>query len=262
MRLITYNPMRLKHSTIVGNKEFGWSETKETTLKVQIQNGETYFVDQLSYAKDLGFKDTNDIWYSYDPDSHNFHIVPDPSKDKNNHYFDLCTVAFSMIEVAMPERKLLGRSQSKPWLKLHRYKYVNVDPYQYLISFNRLWCDNGKHIHNTLGMMQVMRYRVKCDCGKDLAAKYQINWDKGTNFKMMYPSSGEHGAGRYDPESGSLVYNMPFSILESKNENVVIEKWANNVSGLFSEIINNEDLGGWAKANSEGYFNLPVPCFQ
>lgn len=79
-----------------------------------------------------------------------------------------------------------------------------MPPYQYLISFNRLWYDADNHINNNFGQVQFMLYPYQKGNG-------QINRVNG-DFKMMYPNSGEDGAFQFDRDSWHLTYNAPFTI--------------------------------------------------
>lgn len=185
------------------------------------------------------------IWYSFDDTSKNFHIVPaDPQ------LFDfLGTILGKVLEEHKKTAKEKGLRVSfgKGCAKNHRWVATSRENYGYLFSFNRLWCDTDKHIHNNFGQVQFMRYRIKCDSGKELADRYQnINWDVGPKFKMMYPISGEDGEGQFDRDSGHLSYNAPFELSQIVSDGKIdwnsehIKEWISGVAKAFAEFI---DLG-------------------
>ena len=185
------------------------------------------------------------IWYSYDDDSKNFHIVPDPNfnKKEGDEYFSRCQECFSEINKKLPKECQLKlqrgiKIDARPWIKLHQFKSEDVGNYQYLLSFNRLWCDNEKHIHNNFGQVQFMRYRIKCDSGKELAGRYQnINWAQGPEFQMMYPDSAEDANWTYDKESGHVVYNYQYKD-KQKNLKDLNDEEIGNIAEAFKAFIN------------------------
>lgn len=196
---------------------------------------ETYYVDGFHNCSECQLDEAN-IWYSFDAESGNFHIVPDISVGKE--FADNADLLFSNINAEMKDLSNSALSlnirsginhnhvSGSPYVKCHKYKTAKTndnDKYGYLISFNRLWCkktgDKEYHIHNNFGQVQFMRYRIKCDSGKEFANRYQnINWDVGPEFKMMYPTSDESAEGgsnymyNLDGGSGHLSYNVPFTI--------------------------------------------------
>lgn len=154
---------------------------------------------------------TEGIWYSFDDSSNNFHIVPDVTVVHG--YIEACKRSFDeikkTIKLLLKDRNLnyavWRNCRVSPACESHKYRIVNScteKPYQYLISFNRLWCDACSCIHNNFGQVQFMRYP------KDK----QINFFKDERFVLMYPASGKNGEGCFDADSGRLSYNAPFTI--------------------------------------------------
>lgn len=212
-----------------------YKNIKRDALNDELKKGgisHGYYVGEFHNKTDYPINKASDIWYSYDDESGNFHIVPDIKVGKD--FADNADVLFRKID---DEMKNLTNSEfhlnmysgishnakgRNPCVKCHKYKTAiadNSDNYGYLISFNRLWCDADNHIHNNFGQVQFMRYRIKCDNGKELADRYQnINWDVDPKFKMMYPTSDEtaEGGANYtfnlNDASGHLSYNAPFDI--------------------------------------------------
>lgn len=234
MAMFCYNPKKLEKNI---GKEGIWEakidENKLVVCRYEDQKHEkcveTYYVEGFHNCSGFELKDEkgeddhNNIWYSFDPDRSNFHIVPDKSlKVDGTTVFCALKTKLKQIGSFLPYKEYLKEiDQSNDNFKWHWFKgnasksyyctnnhqlvWINADNYQYLVSFNRLWCDDKNHIHNNFGQAQFMRF------------KSQIN-KAGSKFKMMYPSSGDDGEGRCDLDSGHLSYNAPFNIKSNASD--------------------------------------------
>lgn len=108
---------------------------------------------------------------------------------------------------------LKGKSMgSKEWTKCHRFKYLDKDEYEYLISFDTMTCEK-RTIKNYFGKVQFYRYLSKIN---------QINWtveeDGSKHFKMMYPKTNHAGEYSLDKETGHCVYNTALTVKDSGEE--------------------------------------------
>lgn len=117
----------------------------------------------------------------------------------------------------------------------HFYNYYDEDLYGYIISLNRLWCDEKNHIHNNFGQIQFMRYSREFE---------QINFDKDGKFKMMYPHSGDDFDYNVDSDTGHIVCNPPLSIMDpdifNKESEKYDEKKIKKIADCFKDFINVE----------------------
>ncbi len=208
-----------------GNKNFvGKVENDKMIISVKQQVNvkdidEEYILGKMMYKGELGIKD-EDIRYSFDYDTHNFHIVP------SKKGFELGVKikdVYKDIQKKLPkEIRLLGNGQgNKEFTSNHFFKYCRPDneEYEYLIMFSRLWVQDNK-INNNFLQTQFVRYRWK-EGGKELSKKgrQNINW-QDDKFDMMYPLSGEDGSFCYNTKSGHCVYNPYDLTIESDSEKI------------------------------------------
>lgn len=169
-------------------------------------------------GKIISIEKEKDIWYSFDPDSGNFHIVPDESieikiecadGEEISLYKKLDCIRKRVKETVKTKRTGIGPGEQKTineCVRNHKYISVKTEKNEYLMSFNRLWCDvktDGNHICNNFGQAQFMCYPID---------DKQINCFS-RKFKLMYPRSDEDG--KYNSEATHLVYNPPYDINDS-----------------------------------------------
>lgn len=252
MAMFCYNPQKPEEKNVGGNK--GWMAKVENEKLIVWENDwpdKRYYVDDVDGFEDFsGFvkKGEKNIWCSFNPDMNDFHIVPDKDAvggDDESGYIKTCNKLFDEIKKSGKNITFMGRGGGNQQQTVcHRFNYGNIGNYQYLISFNRLWCDANRHIHNNFGQMQFMRYRIKCDNGKEFADRYQnINWGVGPEFRMMYPSFDEDRDGQFDPDSGHLSYNAPFELKQIVSDGKIdwdsecTKKWISEVAKAFDEFI-------------------------
>lgn len=145
---------------------------------------------------------SGDYWRSFDPKTNNFHVVPE-YKGKTSNDPDLD----HYVEIAQQKvaSKPLGPSHTK--MHVAGYRSARFGEYEYLCSLNRLVVDEKtKTVSNHIGRLQFSRYKIT---GSDKST--QINYS-ANEFKMMYPTTAEDEAGRFDNQSGHCVYNAPLTI--------------------------------------------------
>lgn len=168
------------------------------------------------------------LWYSFDPDHGNFHIVPDGSviiNEKAKPFRELLREKLDCILKKVLEKETIkeenkrnrvqpGECKDRPHTHNHKYFCVNIGDNQYLMSFNRLWCyvkDDVNHICNNFGQAQFMCYPIKrekkANGKEDIVG--EINLFDG-KFELMYPNSAEDGIhyGKFT----HLAYNAPYNI--------------------------------------------------
>ena len=167
------------------------------------------------------------IWYSYDTDCRNFHIVPDISvaETYKKNCADLLKNVGNALEGIAQKHPESDFSDIKCWnrrgnpkeecTKTHLYKYITVGEMQYLISFNRLWISvngNTKTIHNDIGMCQSMAY-----------PKSAGNINKGVDDAdfPFYPAS--NGDGDRISIDGRSVFNAPFRLRSAPDAERIAE---------------------------------------
>ena len=145
--------------------------------------------------------EADDYWRSYDPNNHNFHIVPNVDSSE----------AFREIAGALGCNNGHDQRKRLPHTYAHRYSATEtIEGYDYFYSFNRLVVNEEKKtVSNHLGKMQI--YRV-------MAGLKGPNFSEDRSFKMMYPTTAEDEAGRFDNQSGHFVYNAPLTIADSKDD--------------------------------------------
>lgn len=229
LKMFYYNPKLDKENTGDAN---GWhAEIEEDLLTVtNTTTGEKYVVDGFEDKVGCEFdeKAKKDVWYSFDTESGNFHIVPGmlvktevgcrggEGKLISAYLGDKLRIICAEVEEIIKGSKKLkvagvSISVSRPnkareWVYNHRYismetgEQIYLEKIQYLIAFNRLWCDDKNHVHNSFGQAQFMCYP---------AANEHINL-LSDGFKMMYPRSDRDG--KYSSEARHLVYSAPYDI--------------------------------------------------
>lgn len=187
----------------------------------------TYIVGELVDACNLLDGKDGKIWYSFDYNTYNFHIVPD--EEWAGNYIVACKNMMDAIAKALNSKYgivLSGRGGGcKKYTKCHRYKYVSncEDGYEYVISFNTLTCEpktddgntseqndsdrnasnNNYVIKNYLGKIQFYRYKKNIN---------QKAGNRKIEFQMMYPESPNCGCSKYDKETGHFVYNTEWTV--------------------------------------------------
>lgn len=256
MAIICYNPTQREIANLISDG--GWEADEKDTQKrrmlvVRNKNSNVYYVD--GFHNCLGFElknekgesDEENIWYSLNPDYHDFHCVPNENiiTAEGEKLYNVVKKTLTQIKNSIDIPGIIvcyssGKASAKyhctynhQWIVASTCKEkCNICPsskkdctiYEYLLSFNRLTCEGEKspyHIHNYFGQVQFMRYLKKA-----WTVNHVITGEKTTicqgrgkgnekdvyDFKMMYPLSGKDGEGRFDPDSGHLSYNAPFTI--------------------------------------------------
>ena len=231
--MFRYNVTGMREDNNLGSSNRWTAKIECGKLVVEHTEHGKYYVDSFQGDSGLVAEDETNIWYSFDPDRGNFHIVPDITvkvdvKDSNKTINEFLRETFKcfageiqnlclgncMVVSWTGNRGSKGSKYSegeKPHVCNHIWKAGQIGKYEYLLSFNRLWCETldadkdadkkEYRIHNNFGQMQFMRYMIKNE---------HINFPNGKGmFKMMYPSSDENGEGRFDCTSGHLVFNAP-----------------------------------------------------
>ena len=219
-----YNPKQKKV-----NVDSGTHMSVEMKLFVTTK-GKTkkkYIVDEFENKTGRTF-DKEDLWYSFDPDSYNFHIVPqkeakfdDEGKERISDWLKgkLECIKAAAESKTPPEITIGGVSEGtakEGCTYNHKWICAKSEKNEYLMSFNRLWCDakdDGTHIHNNFGQAQFMCFPREINRrGKDVGNINRFSDGSSVIFKLMYPRSGDDGEGRFDCESGHLVYNASYDI--------------------------------------------------
>lgn len=189
------------------------STNEEINKKFMVTNNDTeekYIVDGFKKKTKCEVDETN-IWYSFDTNSGNFHIVPGGAIEIKIGCVDGKEKKITLIDkLDYIKKKLKAKeihaSVPKPKAKTtavdnHRYVLAKREKNEYLMSFNRLWRnvkDDGTHICNNFGQAQFMCFQ----------ANKQINLPNG--FKLMYPNSGKDGIS--EGKGRHLVFNAPYDI--------------------------------------------------
>ena len=210
MAMFYYNPNQGKRN--LDSKDSNWTaEIGEGSLKgrlVVIEKETKYVVDGFENKTGYEFE-KEDIWYSLDYENGNFHIVPGTLEGEIPLGTKLGCIRRNAANEEIPgitvEEKVKHGSGKDGCTTNHKWICAKTEKHEYLMSFNRLWCDvkdDGTHICNNFGQAQFMCY-PKTDG--------QINLFPN-GFKMMYPRSGDDGEGRFDCKSGHLAYNPPYDI--------------------------------------------------
>lgn len=205
---------------------------------------EKYIVDGFKNRTRRIFDET-DLWCSFDTVSGNFHIIPDKEtkfEDKDQELISVwlknrlncvkkCIKAFvkehleecakgevrgDISEITIQDRGGYGEAPNEN----HMWVCVNSKKNQYLMSFNRLWCDASGgadktfYIHNNFGQAQFMCYPREKGHG-------DIN-SFPNGFKLMYPTYDDDDSNDDekwpDSECGHRVYNAPYDINSSAEE--------------------------------------------
>ena len=212
------------------NAESGTYGSAKMKLFVTIKN-DTYIVDEFKSkakcnfykgGKIIGIEKEENIWYSFDQDSGNFHIMPDESIEIKIECEDSEEISLYKKLDCIRE-KVKGKVQTKRiWIgpgkeentneciRNHKYICAYIEKTDYLMSFNRLWCDvktDGIHICNNFGQAQFMCFPREIKNGSD---KGNINRFPNKEFKMMYPRSAEDG--ELEGSGRHLVFNTPYDI--------------------------------------------------
>ena len=236
-------------------------KTEETYIVDGFENktGYNFYEEDESGAyKEVKIGKESDLWYSFDSDSGNFHIVPDESvririrckdgkkeiaisewlkEDKLKNISETVKANEAVKEVKVPRSQICPTNGKEDYTHNHWYVCVKSKENEYLMSFNRLWCDDSDsdnktfHIHNNFGQAQFMCYP---------RAHKQINLFQG-KFELMYPSSGDDGEGRFNCESGYFVYNAPYNI----------DSDAKEIADCFAKFIKTREGNGRCKENEE-----------
>lgn len=186
------------------------NKTRHEFYEVGIKNGKVGY-NQVKFGQET------DIWYSFDPGSCNFHIVPDESvkiEENGKEIFIYELLLEQLKRIKNRVNKLLGKVSrvgggNKADTYNHRYVRANIGQNQYLMSFNRLWRgdkDGVRHICNNFGQAQFMCYPIE---------DKQINLFPD-GFKLMYPNSAEDEDRIED--AGHRVYNAPYDIKSNAEE--------------------------------------------
>lgn len=215
---------------------------QKTNKKTNEKRKETYIVDGFENKTGCNFyrkgsdkeiniaNDAPGLWYSFNPNAGygDFHIVPDKSikvevKIDLSEWlkYKLCCIKEKVKETKFykePDKPKSiaigpGEQEKSPHTWNHKYIRAKIGENEFLMSFNRLWCDvraDGKHICNNFGQVQFMAYPRENGHG-------DIN-SFPNGFKLMYPRSGDDDESRIDLESKHLTYNAPYDINSSAEE--------------------------------------------
>lgn len=214
----------------------GWKgSTRTGTLVItneKLNQNKKYIVDGFENKTGYVF-DKIDLWYSFDTDFHNFHIVPDKTVKINVPLDDWLSVKLYYISEKVKQdvyvNKVKARgSQICPKNGVNDCAYnhwwfsVKTEKNEYLLSFNRLWCkesDNKIYIHNNFGQAQFMCFPKESKESGEEKEYGQINLFRGDGkFKLMYPTSGNNHKRCPVGECGHRVYNAPCDINSSAEE--------------------------------------------
>lgn len=235
--MFNYNQKKGEYPREADKKDNGWEASVENKLFVVTNKDldKKYIVDGFKDKVGCEFdeKDEKDIWYSFDSNTYNFHIVPDKTvkktgcidEEKNGEKTIYDWLSAKLGYISAEVNKILGKvSTDSGGNKLctcnHKYVSVDIGENEYLMSFNRLWCDvrtDGNHICSSFGQAQFMCYPITdkhINQFRSRISPKKIN----VEFKMMYPHSGEDDEGRFDHEFTHLVYNAPYSMSSGEEE--------------------------------------------
>lgn len=240
MAMFRYNPKQEKKN--LESTDGNW--TAQTALVVTNKGtGEKYIVDGFENRTGYEF-DKEDLWYSFDYEkNYNFHIVPSRMEQGTEEMPLAMKLKRILDEVGGKEisgitvaKKVSVGVAKDGCTTNHKYFCAYSEKKQYLMSFNRLWCDvrtDGNHIYNNFGQAQFMCFpRELNNLGEDVG---NINRFPDGKFKMMYPNSAEDEVRTKD--AGHRVYNAPYNIRSDTKE----------IAGCFVKFIKqceNEDKKG------------------
>ena len=198
-------------NNIVGIKEQKDCENKcmqGKNLEEQIYICLNYYLGEkkkIDYCFNLNEK--NNHIFSYDPGSHNFHIVPKERekydfKEINEGLKNQGIVFLNKYGKELDDREgpLLGVGYGRNAAKNHLFNYCHTKEgdYGYIIALDRFWVC-GNRIININNGIQFFRYKWESE---------NINWENNA-FDMMYPRSGEDGFFCWNTNTGHCVYNPP-----------------------------------------------------
>lgn len=226
MEMFYYNPKLGKNT----GDDNGWhAEIEEgflTVTKLNEKTEEKYVVDKFKNKTGCEFDEEN-LWYSFDqnPEHNNFHIVPDGSiKITLSDWLSTklgrirrkveSEVKNNEISGITVQTQVGAGTANSGCTKNHKWVCANSEKYQYLMSFNRLWCDRSNHICNSFGQAQFMCYPTKKNVGG--INLLPVSDEAKFAFKMMYPSSDRDG--KYNGEGTNFAYNAPYDINDDAQE--------------------------------------------
>lgn len=202
--IITENGVSIK---FYGNKKI------EDIIKAKCKE---YVFGKLEYIDPKYKVEEKDIWYSYDLDSFNFHIVPSPESEIGRDFLGRWVILNHRLKQILinshsinDEGFCLGKRTGGPkeWVKCHKYIVVKKEEFEYLLSFNTLICSERNEISNKLGKIQFYRY-------KQINGHINRYYDENNEKKpiMMYPDSFETIDPKWNSNTGHCVYNTEYDI--------------------------------------------------
>lgn len=216
-------------------KEVPSTSTNEKAKKklVVINNSteEKYIVDGFEKKTKCEFDET-DVWYSFDTNSGNFHIVPGKSieikveckngKEEKITLIDKLGCIKKKLEIAGVHASVPKPTAKTAAVDNHRYVLAKSEKNEYLMSFNRLWCDDSDsdnktfHIHNNFGQAQFMCYPRADGDINSLPDGFTKRGRIKHKFELMYPRFDEDG--KSEGKGRHLVFNAPYDINDDAKE--------------------------------------------
>lgn len=213
MKVYIKNPSRLEEC-----KNYrGFNEITEKT-------------DFFSFSFDL--KSTgDDLWYSFDPNTCNFHIVKDVEETKTNSKDTIRGTYHSELHTKLADIFSISNRLSRgraPWVKNHRWIEVRRHGFCYLLCLQSLYLE-GKIISGDFDKIQFQAFP---------------GYAKGCNYKdndgkliVNYPSSNSTELIR-DKEKEIFVQNTAYVLNDSVNIDDVVNKIVNDFKKFITEVEN------------------------
>lgn len=175
--------------------------------------------------------DQGDTWYSYDPNSCNFHIVKDVEESKANSKDTIRGTYHSELHTKLAEIFSISNRLSRgraPWVKNHRWIEVRRHGFCYLLCLQSLYLE-GKIISGDFNKIQFQAFP---------------GYAKGCNYKdndgkliVNYPSSNSTELIR-DKEKEIFVQNTAYVLNDSVNIDDVVNKIVNDFKKFITEVEN------------------------
>ncbi|MCR4830352.1 MAG: hypothetical protein K5883_02740 [Pseudobutyrivibrio sp.] len=172
----------------------------------------------------------DDLWYSFDPNTCNFHIVKDieetkaGSKDtiRGTYHSKLHTKLAGIFSIS--NRLSRGRA---PWVKNHRWIEVRRHGFCYLLCLQSLYLE-GKIISGDFDKIQFQAFP---------------GYAKGCNYKdndgkliVNYPSPSPNGS-KIDKENEIFVQNTKYDVGDDSNIVDVVDDFKNFITEVEHQTI-------------------------
>ncbi len=189
--------------------------------------------DFFSFSFDL--KSTgDDLWYSFDPNTCNFHIVKDVEKTKANSKDTIRGTYHRELQAKLSKIFTINNQLSRgraPWVKNHRWIEVHRHGFCYLLCLQSLYLE-GKIISGDFDKIQFQAfpgYAKGCNYidknGKDNELELIVNYPspKPNDFKI-------------DKEKEIFVQNTAYVLNDSVNIDDVVDNIVEDFKNFITEV--------------------------